>query len=125
MNQETEKNINEAIDWLQETSASVQDSAVEQAPLYCREVVASELWSGVAGEMLGIGVILVGLWLLSIGRALIRCGNDCDAFLPLLGGVLASAIGAITLAASASCAIKAAIAPRMVIVEHFRGLKNQ
>jgi hypothetical protein len=29
MNQETEKNINEAIDWLQETGASVQDFAVD------------------------------------------------------------------------------------------------
>ena len=124
MNQETEKNINEAIDWLQETGASVQDFAVEQAPLYCREVVAWELWSGVAGGVLGIAVILVGLWLLRIGRALIRCGNDCDAFLPMLGGVLASAIGAIILSESTPRAIKAAVAPRMVIVEHLRGLKN-
>jgi hypothetical protein len=123
MNQETEKNINEAIDWLQETGASVQDFAVEQAPLYCREVVAWELWSGVAGGVLGIAVILVGLWLLSIGRALLRCGNDRDAFFPMLGGIIASVVGSVILSGSASHAIKAAAAPRLVIVEHLRGMK--
>ncbi len=126
MNPETEKNINEAIDWLQSTGGSIQDFASEQAPLYCQEVVRWELWSSAVGSAVGILMIVVGVvsGLLFVkfmredegepnGRTLVTCGI---MFLSLIFGLIASKDSAPRL-------IKALTAPRIVIVEHLRGLK--
>jgi hypothetical protein len=126
MNPETEKNINEAIDWLQSTGGSIQDFASEQAPLYCQEVVQWELWSSAAGSAFGILLIVVGIvsGLLFIKfmredegepncRTLVTCGT---MFLGLIFGLLVSEDFVPQL-------IKALKAPRIVIVEHLRGLK--
>jgi hypothetical protein len=126
MNPETEKNINEAIDWLQSTGGSIQDFAAEQAPLYCREVVQWELWSSAAGSVVGILLIVVGVvsGLLFIkfmredegepnGRTLTTCAT---MFMSVVVGLL-------TTRDSVPQLIKAITAPRLVIVEHLRSLK--
>ena len=121
MNPETEKNINEAIDWLQQTGGSVQDFAVEQAPLYCRELVAWELWSSGTAVAIGLVLILVAV------RYLYNCRKlswDGDEAMPDFIGLMCSGcIAMILLLFNTSPLIKAVVAPRIVIVEHLRSIK--
>ncbi len=49
----TEENINEAIDWLQQTGGRIEDFAMEQAPLYCQEIIQWTFWSGIIGGLIG------------------------------------------------------------------------
>jgi len=123
MNPETEKNINEAIDWLQQTGGQIQDFAAEQAPLYCREVVAWEFWIGIAGSLLGAALLLLGGWLVRKGIQLAHNPQSRgeEAFPVMLGVVVLSAsIGVFCTMTPRT--IKAAVAPRLVIVEHLRQL---
>lgn len=123
MNPETEKNINEAIDWLQSTGGSIQDFAAEQAPLYCREVVAWTLWSGVASITLGVVLLIVGAWLMRKAVAMYHAKDNGDEVVPGMGGAIAIFAGIFITWCSASDTIKAIVAPRLVIVEHLRSLK--
>lgn len=132
MNENTEMNINEAIDWLQQTGGAIQDFAVEQAPLYCREVVAWEFWYGMAGCLGGLLLLTVGGLLLRKGFAITREGKGkglsyCereDPFGWMGSAILLLVLGTILSAGSATKAIKAAVAPRLVIVEHLKGLRK-
>lgn len=122
MTETTEQNVNEAIDWLQKTGGSVQDFAAEQVPLYCREVVAWEFWSGVALMGGALLVLLVGVLTLRKVRKLL----DDDEESVIGSGVAFSifiilpCVMAVTHGARRS--IKAAVAPRVVIVEHLKGM---
>lgn len=128
MDPETEKNINEAIDWLQQTGGAIQDFAIEQTPLYCREVVAWELASNsVATALSAIAIISAVVWLKKATPAIVEAWEMADdafhaLFVPLINIALFT-VGAVTLSGSLPQAIKAAVAPRMIIVEHLRSLK--
>jgi hypothetical protein len=135
MNPETEKNINEAIDWLQQTGGSIQDFAAEQAPLYCREVVAWQLWTGIAACIAGILLIplVVFCWKVSLRwsgeedekKKENKWHSSSDGFIgPMIGGIVAAVLALVLVGMGAPKAIKAAIAPRIVIVEHLRGLNK-
>lgn len=121
----TVANINEAIDWLQKTGAQVQDFAVEQAPLYCREVVAWEFWNGVFSSTIGLFFLVTPLIVICKYRHWLKedikvCGPGSFAATILFPCICAG--GLIAFCTSAPQAIKAAVAPRLVIVEHLRGL---
>lgn len=127
MNPETEKNINEAIDWLQSTGGSIQDFASEQAPLYCQEVVQWELWSSAVGSAVGI-LLLVGTLLITyitrkkFGEAIDN--EDIHIVFISIGIAAFSIIAGLSLSSKHTPQlIKALTAPRIVIVEHLRGLK--
>ena len=126
MSPETEKQVNEAIDWLQQVGGSVQDFAVEQAPLYCREVVAWTLWVNVA--QVALSVLLIALGGAFIWKNKSRIGKAFEEMeLAYPAAAIISSVVMVTAliggCESAACAIKAAVAPRLVIVEHLRGLK--
>ena len=63
MTEQTEQNINQAIDWLQKTGA-------EQAPIYCQELLKWHLVTGIAGAAVGLCIFVVAI--VSLYR--IRCG---------------------------------------------------
>jgi len=127
----TEQNINQAIDWLQKTGGQIQDFATEQAPLYCREVVAWELWGNITsaiGSLIGLAIVFyvakkTKSWIMEEVE-------DCHpgAFFGALGiivaGVVACGKRRAEIAVSVSGAVKAAVAPRMVIIEHLRGIQK-
>jgi hypothetical protein len=125
MKPETEVNINEAIDWLQQTGESLQDFASEQAPLYCREVVAWELWSGAI--FTGFGIILATIGIIALMK-FIRWMNEDEGepnhrTVPsMIVALLGIVIGPMQIIHHAPKSIKAVVSPRMVIIEHFRGL---
>ena len=127
MTQETETNINEAIDWLQQTGGSIQSFALEQAPIYCREVVAWEFWSGTIYAVVGAVMTAVGV---IAARKFIQWmhqddgepnGRTLSAFTVAIVGLSA---GVIMVLENTPRAIKAAVSPRLVIVEHLAGLRK-
>lgn len=122
MTPETEKNINEAIDWLQQTGGSVQDFAVEQAPLYCREVVAWELWSNALFSIAGVGLVYVAFVFLRKSKDWDYDDMVIEVVFPF-GALITALAGLIMICECSPDAIKAALSPRLVIVEHLRGLK--
>jgi len=126
MTENTEQNVNEAIDWIQKTGGSLQDFAVEQAPLYCREIVAWELWSNLS-TVIGMSLCLVvASVILRKLCSLFDEGGSADE--PLAYGIL------VTILASIVCfcffvggvygAVKAKVAPRIVIVEHLKEMSK-
>lgn len=124
MNEETESNLNEAIDWLQTTASSMQDFAVEQAPLYCQELVAWHLWEGITMVVLA----LVGLAIASIAlkKAIPKAQVDEWAMTPpitIVASCLVAIFAVISLITGVHRSVKAAVSPRLVIVEHLRALK--
>lgn len=127
MNEHTEQNINEAIDWLQQTGGQIQDFATTQAPLYCQEVVAWTFWMGII--CCGFAVVLLAI-AATIGLKLPRWfkEDDYDGSFRTVAGVivciLAPFIAAIILTEHLGNTIKAKVAPRIVIVEHLRGLNK-
>lgn len=123
MNSETETNINQAISWLHQTGGAIQDFATEQAPLYCREVIAWQFFSGILYACIGAVVFVAGLIALRAGVRMFKADPFCpESTPPCIIGFCVTIAGFIMIAVNANGALKAAIAPRLVIVKHLRGL---
>lgn len=124
---ETETNINEAINWLQQTGGSLQNFASEQAPLYCREVVAWEFWSGSIFGGIGVALSVIGL---AAAMRFVRWmeednGEPNSRTLPsCVIAMLCLILGPILAVDNIPHAIKATVSPRLVIVEHLTGLRK-
>jgi len=127
MTPQTEENINEALNWLQETGSAVQDFAVEQAPLYCQEVVAWAFWEGAfyasAGLLLGIfgliGFVKFFQWLPESNYE-----PNAKTMPAFIVAIIGSLVGPILIANYLPDAIKAVVSPRLVIVEHLMNLRK-
>lgn len=128
----TEQNINQAIDWLQKTGWQIQDFAAEQAPLYCREVVAWELWSGAWTAIAGVLLAIIAAWLLKLMKRLAYSGKSPfnedefhpDGIFPAMAAICAIVAALVCISVGVPQAIKAAVAPRLIIVEHLRGIQK-
>lgn len=127
MTPQTEENINEALNWLQETGSAVQDFALEQTPLYCQEVVAWAFWQNAIGAGFGLALLAVGIFCAYQLIKASRSDKDNEEFvmaisviigtLALMGGIIATVI-------HLPDAVKAAVSPRLVIVEHLMNLRK-
>jgi hypothetical protein len=125
MNPETEKNINETIDWLQQTGGQLQDFAAKQAPLYCREIVAWEFWNGLVLGTIGLLLLAVGGVALAKFLRWMREGDgepNARTMTSMCIALMALTSGSCLLLSNTTRTIKAAVAPRLVIVEHLRQL---
>lgn len=127
MTTDTESNINEALDWLQKTGGAIQDFASEQAPIYCKEVVAWELWSSIFFAGIGLAILL---GLVCLVKQLLRWDKD-DAevselriVLTTVFAIVSAVVGPVLVLANTPQVIKAAVSPRMVIVEHLSNLRK-
>ena len=125
MNESTEVNINEAIDWLQQTGGAIQDFAVEQAPLYCREVVAWEFWNSTILGSTGLFMFIIGV-VAFVKFIRFMKEDDLEPNARTLTAAAAMVfglfIGLILATDHIPRAIKATVAPRLVIVEHLKNL---
>lgn len=128
MNEHTEKNINEAIDWLQQTGGSIQDFATTQAPLYCQEVVAWTFWIGLTGVLIGSLLLSLGSYCAFRFMKDLKDNDDSDlsgrGIVFLFSGLILFIVGSFTFGGGIADTIKAKVAPRIVIVEHLRGLNK-
>lgn len=124
MNPVTEKNINEAINWLQQTGGSIQDFAAEQAPLYCSEILKWEIIRSSVAAAACLAFVAVGILIMTRLRKGWATDSRIDGH--FFFGIVSFGVIVICLVAgviSSSCLIKAKVAPRLVIVEHLRSLK--
>jgi hypothetical protein len=120
-----QENITEAIKWLQTTAGQIQDFAVEQAPLYCQEIVAWTFWHAMAGIALGVAFILVPvIFIYNFRKVILRDLSDAGhvSFFAGVFGFFSLVAGVACICKSAPQAIKAHVAPRIVIIEHLQGL---
>ena len=127
MTPQTEENINEALNWLQETGSAVQDFAVEQTPLYCQEVVAWMFWQNAIGAGFGLTLLAVGIFCAYQLIKASRSDKDNEEFVMAISvviGTLALMGGIIATATQLPDAVKAAVSPRLVIVEHLMNLRK-
>ena len=127
MTPQTEENINEALNWLQETGSAVQDFAVEQTPLYCQEVVAWTFWQNAIGAGFGLTLLAVGIFCAYQLIKASRSDKDNEEFVMAISviiGTLALMGGTIATATQLPDAVKAAVSPRLVIVEHLMNLRK-
>lgn len=129
MNNETEKNINQALDWLQKTGGAIQDFAVEQAPLYCREVIAWQLAASIAVMIFGLISLFTALAFFRKGVA-VQKNNEGksyshteDPFGWFFFASLFAALAVSLVFMGSITALKAHVAPRVVVVEHLQRLK--
>jgi hypothetical protein len=125
MTQETEKNINEAINWLQQTGSTIQNFASEQSPIYFREVVEWEFWySALSG---GLGIVLVTLGIVGAFKmkSWIEKVEDHPPYIfNMIATLLLLAFGLGLICNEIPNAIKAKVAPRMVLIEHLTKLRK-
>lgn len=123
MTTETEQNMNQAIDWLQTTTGQIQDFASEQAPLYCQEVIRFAIFDGIIGIAFGLALSGLGFYLFRRCRA-VASSRDPMMCAPIgAAAFIVTVLGLVSLFIGGSTVLKAFIAPRVLIVEHFRGLK--
>lgn len=133
MNEHTEKNINEALDWLQQTGGQIQDFATTQAPLYCQEVVAWTFWQGMSYVILGILLLAMSA---SFAKKITPAYKEFEktrktVFDEPWAAVRWSALTVVLfilgfgfVAENIGDTIKAKVAPRLVIVEHLKSLNR-
>jgi hypothetical protein len=119
------QNLNEAIDWLQATAGQIQNFAEAQTPLYCQEVVAWAFWGGAIPG--GFGVILVVIGFVAAIKFVQWMKEDRGEpnarTLPACAiTILGLGMGIILAGMHIPQAVKAVVAPRLVIVEHLKGL---
>jgi hypothetical protein len=123
MKEETEQNVNEAINWLQETGGLIQSFASEQAPIYCREVISWKKMEGVMDFGVGILFAVAAAFFFKMSRKL-----ECDSFFrevacPGIGFICCFFAPILAISGVTSFA-KASFAPRVVIVEHLKDLNQ-
>jgi hypothetical protein len=125
MTQETEKNINEAINWLQQTGSAIQNFASEQSPIYFREVVEWTFWySALCG---GLGLVLVTLGIVGAFKMkswIDKVGGHPSYTFNIFGTFLLLIFGIFLTCEHIPNAIKAKVAPRTVLIEHLNGLRK-
>lgn len=121
------------IEWLTEAAQRGGEFVEREAPQFAAEVVAWNYWVSIAGLAAGVVLLIVGLCSLRWG--LLNCsdekrvGESYEAArvregiatgLMFFGSVLAI-FSCIPICLHGTQAIKAAVAPRVVIVESLRG----
>jgi cytochrome bd-type quinol oxidase subunit 1 len=126
MTPQTEENINEALNWLQETGSTMQDFAVEQTPLYCQEVVAWAFWQNAIGAGTGLALLAVGIFCAYHFYKQILLPKPVDEILipSMIVGIICFVAGFLSTAIHLPDAVKAVVSPRLVIVEHLMNLRK-
>ena len=119
------QNLNEALDWLQATAGQIQNFAEAQTPLYCQEVVAWTFWYGLTFTIFGFLLFVVPFALAYRYRKDLKEIINGDGFaigVLVMVAMLLLVPGFAVVMTNAPHVIKAVVAPRLVIVEHLKGL---
>lgn len=127
MSTPTDESIAEAVNWLRTTAENVESFTLEQAPLYCQELIAFERVSGCVYLAVSLVLFAVTAWGLKKAFFLFErfdYDDELKSFACIFGSILAGVIALVILAETIGSTIKAFTAPRLVIVEHLSGLLN-
>ena len=124
MTEETEKSVNETLKWVAETADESKGFILEQAPLYAQEVVT---WTYVQGAILMVSMWVLAAVLAVAAYKLHKAGKATDYdSVPYTFTAAIIGIVAVILCGTGVCGMqdmfKAKYAPRVVVIEHLRGV---
>jgi hypothetical protein len=115
-----EEQLTDVLNWLKVRADGAEKFVLEQAPLYVQEVVAWVFWGNFLASMLCFATILVSGY--SAFRFLLWLGKDDNhEYAPLIMfWAVPLVVSVIGFFQTAPQALKAHVAPRVVIVEHLQ-----
>jgi uncharacterized membrane protein YcjF (UPF0283 family) len=114
----------ELMKWLHEAAENAGEFVQREAPLVANEIVAWSFWSNVVGCVEALIALALMVSIASWGLRNWKKANYGDSFFAVpstLGIVLSLLITFLPLSMCLSNAVKAAVAPRVVIIEYIRG----
>lgn len=121
MNTETEKNINELMEWVGSTADQTKGFILEQAPLYAQEVVAWSFWCGVFIAVVGL-ILTIAATAFAVWGLRRKFGYMSEMpFVIFVVCLIGFAVGVPMMVGGTLEAVKAKVSPRVLIVEHVRG----
>jgi NADH:ubiquinone oxidoreductase subunit 5 (subunit L)/multisubunit Na+/H+ antiporter MnhA subunit len=117
------------LDWVQETAAAGQDFISREAPLYAAEVVSWYFWSSIFLMLVMLSVAVMAFIIYRYAARWFTTAETHDEKeLAATASLVSLGLMLVFLGFSAHQgygAVKAAVAPRMVVIEHLRGLVDQ
>lgn len=107
------------LEWIREGADRVGGWALEQAPLLAQEFIRWEIWGNLIPTLIFLFICIVGILVTRSGvRYLADERSNADQFMPrLFAGVVLVIVGFINVMIYSGPALKAYVAPRVVIVE--------
>lgn len=116
MNEQLREQLFKVLGSMTTAANDAANFALEQVPLVAQEVVRYQLWSGVVWLVLCIAAQVA---VLKVAKYLSnKCNDELAITLAVFGSILPVIIGLINL----QLAIKAAVAPRLVILDYVQEL---
>lgn len=127
MDKEIKQRIESYLDTLEKGANTATEFAIEQAPLVVQEFLAWEFWSNVTIAAFSLAAFIVAALALKFIRkvSLKKPFDDCDFFIVFVGSAISLAaiiISTLAFASSTRHAVKAKVAPRIIILEKVREL---
>ena len=120
-----EQQITEAIQWLKSTGEQVVDFTTEQAPLYCQELLN---WTFYGSLFWGVLLFLISLSAFFVIKPTKKGWNDeygsfdknCGVAVMGTVWIIVCIVIFFTSIVNFSDAVKCKIAPRVILIEHFK-----
>jgi len=128
--QQTTDRLNDALDFLLRSMQETKDFTMEQAPLVAKEIVAWEFWGGVSNAVIGVLLVLTSVIVIKTvyRRTAQAWSGDSDDMVSAVGGVIVMIVCILVVCGSSvqsvngtTSAIKASVAPRLVVLDYVRG----
>lgn len=116
----SDSRVDEALEWVSQVVRGTQDFVLEQAPLYCQELIAYQIVSNTVSSIIFLiaTLLFAGFAFFCLKKFALR-PYDCWELPATFFGILAI-ITFVGMIVSVDCVIKAEVAPRVVIVEHIK-----
>ena len=125
MNDQLNERLVSLMDYIGSVAKDADAFARAQLPDAAREIVAWELWSGVARAVFGV---TIAFFAVKYGYRVLRYFQRTDPKIAetpwpiaIVVFVIAAIFGACLFADSATTAIRAVVAPRLVILDYVKG----
>jgi len=99
---------------------ATKDFVLEQAPLYARELVTWQMWDGIVCGTIFLLIFFVSILGFCTGIKIIKNDKHDEGFACIMVGITVALISIFISTKEYRSAIKAVLAPRVVIIEHLQ-----
>lgn len=122
----TVERLNDLMDWVGSTAKATEGFVIEQAPLVAQEIVAWEFWGCIGHASLFLAFAIAGTLTIRLLWRKDKDGNllvddEAARFVPSILGGIACVAFVVAAADYGIHAIKAKVAPRIVIIDYVAG----
>jgi hypothetical protein len=122
MNEEMQSKVLEYLQGMESRLGKAEGFVIEQAPLYVQELLVWHFWlyasTAIAAFIAGVALLIPCVLLV---RHMIKQGDEGDRAFSICVSVLIMCLPVVIGLGTAKQAIKAKVAPRLVVVEHIKG----